>query len=104
VAAIQAMDGHQFVLRVRQVPVLCPAVEDLLRRATNRPDLELRWVADPAVDEGGVVVESASGRQRWDNRLEARLARLWPELRRQVAGRAGWLGTPLAPAAPGPAS
>jgi vacuolar-type H+-ATPase subunit E/Vma4 len=41
-------------------------------------------VEDPALTEGGVVVLDADGRRVWDNRLPARLERLWPELRRQI--------------------
>jgi len=100
-AAITAMDESPIVLRVHQIPPAPREANERLKRATHRPDLELRWVEDPAVGAGGVVVESASGRQRWDNRLEARLDRLWPELRRQVAGHAGWLGPPVTPTAQG---
>ena len=41
-------------------------------------------VADPAITDGGAVVLDADGRRVWDNRLPARLERLWPELRRQI--------------------
>ena len=50
---------------------------------------EIAIVADAAMTDGGAIVQDAVGGQVWDNRLLARLARLWPELRRQIAVRAG---------------
>ena len=41
-------------------------------------------VEDPSLTDGGAVVLDADGRRAWDNRLVARLDRLWPELRRQI--------------------
>jgi vacuolar-type H+-ATPase subunit E/Vma4 len=41
-------------------------------------------VEDPSLTDGGAVVLDADGRRVWDNRLIARLDRLWPELRRQI--------------------
>jgi vacuolar-type H+-ATPase subunit E/Vma4 len=41
-------------------------------------------VEDPTITEGGAIVLDADGRRVWDNRLFARLDRLWPELRRQI--------------------
>lgn len=41
-------------------------------------------VEDPSITEGGAIVIDVDGRRDWDNRLLARLDRLWPELRRQI--------------------
>jgi vacuolar-type H+-ATPase subunit E/Vma4 len=35
------------------------------------------------------VVTDAEGRQTWDNSLEARLERMWPDLRNRIADWAG---------------
>ena len=44
---------------------------------------------DPTISESGLIIQDAEGRQVWDNRLPARLERLWPELRRQIAIHTG---------------
>jgi len=54
--------------------------------------LNLATSFDAAASDGGAVVQSADGFQIWDNRLSSRLERLWPELRRQIATRAGLVG------------
>ncbi len=54
-------------------------------RATVAEQLgQFTLVEDPSLTDGGVVVLDADGRRAWDNRLVARLDRLWPELRRQI--------------------
>jgi vacuolar-type H+-ATPase subunit E/Vma4 len=53
----------------------------------GRSPLSITISDDPAIADGGVMVQDAQGRQAWDNRLPARLKRLWPELRRQIAIR-----------------
>ncbi len=45
--------------------------------------------AEPAKIAAGVVVRDADGRQLWDDDLLARLDRLWPAARREVAVRCG---------------
>ncbi|RKY27415.1 MAG: hypothetical protein DRP79_03365 [Planctomycetota bacterium] len=45
--------------------------------------LEVRPALQPL--EGGVIVETADGRRRVDNSIEARLERIYPELRRAIA-------------------
>jgi len=47
--------------------------------------------ATEAAAEAGVVVRDADGRRRWDNSFAARLARLWPDLRRRIAAESGLL-------------
>jgi vacuolar-type H+-ATPase subunit E/Vma4 len=64
--------------------------EEILSRA-QRPQLHLTISNDPTIKGGGVIVQDAGGSQIWDNRLESRLERLWPELRRQIAIASGLL-------------
>ncbi len=60
--------------------------EDVVRRA-GREGLQVSVVERPGTPGDGVVVRDPDGRQVWDNRLAARLDRMWPALRRHVAGR-----------------
>ncbi|HEY3353129.1 MAG TPA: hypothetical protein VGQ83_07785 [Polyangia bacterium] len=84
--ALARMEGDAFVLRLR--PGARLDVDEVRRRA-GRPGLELTALADPAVADGGLIVEDAAGRQVWDDRLAARLERLWPELRRRLVAAIG---------------
>jgi vacuolar-type H+-ATPase subunit E/Vma4 len=72
--AARQMGGGALVVNL--APADRAAVADRLGQFT--------LVDDPALTEGGVVVLDADGRRVWDNRLPARLERLWPELRRQI--------------------
>jgi vacuolar-type H+-ATPase subunit E/Vma4 len=84
--AIRQMSGNDFILKI------CPADqaafgEDIIGKIAGRArrsPLNLIVTADAAVTNG-IIIESANGLQVWDNRLTARLERLWPELRRQIA-------------------
>ncbi|MEI6970732.1 MAG: V-type ATP synthase subunit E family protein [bacterium] len=58
---------------------------ETVRRA-GRASLKVTVADDQSIAGGGAVVEDSAGRQAWDNRLEARLERMWPELRRRIAG------------------
>lgn len=64
-------------------------IADDIVRAAGRPSARLTIVEDPAITDGGVVLRDGQGYQAWDNRLLARLERLWPDLRLQVAIQAG---------------
>lgn len=86
-AAIGRMPGDRLVV------ALAPAdraafgdglIEAMVRQA-GRPSVTLQLADDAAIAAGGVIIRDAEGRQLWDNRLPARLERLWPELRRQLA-------------------
>ena len=83
------MDGDAFVLKLspadyaREVAGLA---EEIARRV-YRASLRLTLVENAWTNDRGVVIEDAAGRLAWDNRLLARLERLWPELRRQIAVR-----------------
>lgn len=91
--AVRRMAADAFVLR------LSPADrsefgQGLIRTLTQdveRGPLTFTVDEDPAIESGGVIVEDAEAQQAWDNSLGARLHRLWPELRRQIAIQAGWV-------------
>ncbi len=82
--AVARMDGESFVATVAAGGRL--DVDEVRRRA-GRPAIQITVREDPAQADAGVVVEDADGRQAWDNRLGARLERLWPELRRRLVAR-----------------
>ena len=88
--AIARMEGNRFVVEVSQADraALGEGWLEEVRRRAGRPDLVLA-PASAAGNEPGVVVRDAEGRQVCDDRLLARLARLWPAMRREVAVRAG---------------
>jgi len=68
------MGGANLVVRLS--PADRSAVSERLGRFT--------LVDAPSLNDGGAIVLDADGRRVWDNRLLARLDRLWPELRRQI--------------------
>ncbi|MCU0771914.1 MAG: V-type proton ATPase subunit E [Verrucomicrobia bacterium] len=89
--AVERMEGTAFVVRLNpsdRAALGQNLIEDLAQSAGGG-SLEVTVEEDPALGGGGVMVLDPAGRQLWDNRLEARLDRLWPELRRQVAVQAG---------------
>ncbi len=85
--AVSQMAGEEF--EVRLAPADHSALGDGLAAAitsrAERSSLRIRLAEEPSITGGGLVIQDAGGRQVWDNRLEARLERLWPELRRQIA-------------------
>ena len=64
---------------------------DEIRRRTGRNNLEIAVKDDPGIAGGGLIVEDREGVEMWDNRLTARLQRMWPELRILIAGQTGLL-------------
>jgi V/A-type H+/Na+-transporting ATPase subunit E len=58
-----------------------------VRRRAGRDDATIRVSPTPEPIQGGVVGRSADGRQVYDNSFAARLERLRPALRRQLAAR-----------------
>ncbi len=88
VEAISRMAGEAFVVK------LSPADHAALGEGLAgeiaqglRPSqpLSITLADEPAITEGGLILQDAGGFQIWDNRLPVRLERLWPELRRQIA-------------------
>ncbi len=85
--AMGRMAGQTFVLKLATADR--KAAGDGLRgdvaRRTGRSADAITISNENTIAGGGVIVEQTEGHQVWDNRLTARLERLWPELRRQIA-------------------
>ncbi len=93
IAAARGMTGRVLIMKVAAADLqqVDAQVREAMVQQTGRQPSDFTLMADDAVAEGGVLLEDAEGRQRWDNRLLARLERLWPELRRQLAVQTGLL-------------
>jgi vacuolar-type H+-ATPase subunit E/Vma4 len=89
VEAIRRMPGTDFVLKISPADLLLcgDKLAGEIGQRAGRAALNLTLSADPALTGGDVMVQDADGLRIWDNRLLARLDRLWPELRRQIASR-----------------
>lgn len=87
--AIRRMPGAEFVLKISTDAhaAFGDKLADEIAQRAGRSPLNLTISADPTITDGGVLVQDAGGKRIWDNRLLARLERLWPELRRQIAVR-----------------
>jgi len=83
--ALAQMDGNRFVLEVSDADnqAFGQGWVQEVSQQSGRSGLELSTA--PAKNQGGVIVRDAEGRQVWDNTLPARLERLWPALRRDLA-------------------
>lgn len=88
--AVKQMPGNSFAVTLAAADRAAfgdGLVDQIVRRA-GRPDLSITISQAPEAKGGVLLLQDAEGRVRWDNNLAARLQRLWPELRRQVAVRA----------------
>ena len=97
--ALAQMDGNRFILEVSDADnqALGQGWVEEVRRQSGRSGLELSTAsANPRHCRGmpcashppavrGVCIRDAEGRQVWDNTLPARLERLWPALRHELA-------------------
>jgi len=85
--AIRRMPETDFVLKIPAADhaAFGNKLAEEIRQRSGRSPLNLTISADPTMTDGGVIVQDAAGIRIWDNRLLSRLARLWPELRRQIA-------------------
>jgi vacuolar-type H+-ATPase subunit E/Vma4 len=85
--ALRGMEGTRFTVEVAACDRAALGAKwlDEVRRATGRADLELEARHAEDRRDVGPVVRDADERQAWDNRLAARLERLWPALRRELA-------------------
>lgn len=85
--AVCGMAGTQFIIEIAACDREAMGHDwlDEVGGLVNRPDLKLeaRFAEDRR--DIGPVVRDADERQIWDNRLVARLERLWPEMRRELA-------------------
>jgi len=84
--AIQAMGADRVALELAEAdrPMATEAWLAEVRRRVGR-DVAVTVSQEPAAIDGGVVVRSADGRLLYDNSFAARLRRLRPELRRELA-------------------
>jgi vacuolar-type H+-ATPase subunit E/Vma4 len=87
--AIRQMPGTDFILKVAPADQTAfgGQLAGEIRQRTGRSPLNLTVATDPAMTNGGVIVQDAGNFRIWDNQLLPRLERLWPELRRQIAAR-----------------
>ena len=91
VAALQAMNGRRFELLMRAedrepygAGAAKAASESAERELGRRIELK---VSDETIDgSGGLIVRSSDGHQVADQTFEARLGRLWAQLRDEIAG------------------
>ncbi len=100
--AISRMTGDTFIVRLpaaERITMADGLAEAIINRVGRSP-LSITVLDDPAVSDGGLVVQDAEGRQFCDEHLEARLERLWPELRREIALRIALVGSQTTGAAP----
>lgn len=91
VQALRPMSGSTFFLRLSRAD-LDGAGDSLaaeIERRAARPLLRLELGEDPEIRKGEWILQDEEGRQIWELGLEARLERLWPELRRQIAAQCG---------------
>jgi V/A-type H+/Na+-transporting ATPase subunit E len=86
--AMHGMTSKAFILK------LSPAdyrelgerlVREIAERIGDFSTTSIQLESDPAITEGGLIIQDSEGHQTWDNRLSMRLERMWPELRRQLA-------------------
>ena len=98
--AIGRMPGRGFVLKlsVANHAAFGDKLADEISQHVGLSLLKLTIMADPTMADGGVIVQDIDGRRFWDNRLQSRLERLWPELRRKIAVQTGLVETTGGPA------
>jgi hypothetical protein len=70
---------------------------EAIRRRWTRPWLKLDVGDDPEARDGDWILQDEEGRQMWYLGLEARLDRVWPDLRRQIAAQAGFVDSEESP-------
>jgi V/A-type H+-transporting ATPase subunit E len=86
--AIEAMPADRMVLELNEGDrgIASSGWLDDVRRRIGRP-VEIAVADAPAPIDGGLTVRSADGRLLYDNSFDARIERLKPELRRQLAAK-----------------
>ena len=88
--AMQQMQGSAFVVKLSAADraALGDGMAEAISRRVGRSPLQITMANDATLTEVGAIIQDNEGRQVWDNRLLARLERLWPELRREIAVQA----------------
>jgi len=90
--AIAQMEGDSFVLELASEEdrrAYGAALEQSVPRRVGRPDITVTIAPEPAPIRSGLIVRDPDGRQLWNDSLEARLERMWPLLRSQIAEQMG---------------
>lgn len=89
--ALARMEGDTFVLELSSEDLSARGgtLPAAAARRAGRPGLAVTVSTEPADIRGGVIVRDPAGRQVWDNSLQARLERMWPLLRGQIADGLG---------------
>ncbi len=89
-AAVRAMKGARFELVLREEDKAhAEKIIEALRQRTSGDlgrQVEVAVAQETVRAGGGLIVRSADGRQVCDQTFEARLRRLWEELREEIAG------------------
>jgi V/A-type H+-transporting ATPase subunit E len=85
--AIERMEGDAFVMELAEADqeVYGEKLPRAVLERIERSDVQLTIAPQPASIASGVIVRDPDGRQIWDNSLAARLDRMWPLLRSQLA-------------------
>ena len=85
--AVRQMAGEAFVVKLSPADRadFSVGLAEKISQRVGRSPLSVAISDDTTVTGGGVLVQDTDGRQVWDNRFMARLGRLWPDLRRQIA-------------------
>ncbi len=86
-AAMIRMPGSDFVVKVSAADrgAWGDELAGEIARRVGRSPLNVTMEGDSAATDGCLIIQDGEGRLRWDNNPAARLERLWPELRRQIA-------------------
>jgi vacuolar-type H+-ATPase subunit E/Vma4 len=94
VEAIRRMPGTDFDLKISAADhaAFGDKLAGEIAQCTECSPINLKISADPAISDGGVIVQDATGTRVWDNRVLSRLERLWPEMRRQIARQTSLAG------------
>ena len=88
--AMKRMSGNAFIVNLSAAD--CTAFGDGLAEEiagrVGRSPLNVTIANDSTTKVEVLVIQDVEGRLVWDNSLSARLERLWPDLRRQLAAEA----------------
>lgn len=84
--ALNRMIGDTFVVKLSTADraIFGNGLADEIRQHVDRP-VTITIADELGTKDRGPIIQDREGRQIWDNSFQARLERLWPELRRQIA-------------------
>ncbi len=86
--AISQMTGERFIVKLpgTERRVLGDRLSEAVTARVGRSPLNVT-ISEERAPKEGLMVQDTEGRQSCDEDLEARLERLWPQLRREIALR-----------------